>query len=135
MFIESCQLKPLNITKSGLKGLAAGIMWFKMAHIERCINDQSSCTIFYSPQQNIYSTKGINKQFMSFKHLFSCQNTSKAQTLLASTTLSLYIYIYITMANVNSSFLLFLGSYGYALLLVLAGESLDLLYGSINMNF
>merc|ERR1712038_1364277 len=64
---------------------------------------------------------------------FLAKTTSEAPTLLSLPTI--YMTLSYWMANVNSSFLLFLGSTGCALLSVLAGESLGLLCGALVMNF
>lgn len=141
-------LTPLNIIKSVLKGLIAGLMWFQMEHTERYINDRSSYffftmtfwvfsamygAIFTFPMERSIILKERASGSYHLSAYFLAKTTSEAPTLLALPTI--YMTLSYWMANVNSSFLLFLGSTGCALLSVLAGESLGLLCGALVMNF
>lgn len=141
-------LTPLNIIKSVLKGLIAGLMWFQMEHTERYINDRSSYffftmtfwvfsamygAIFTFPMERSIILKERKSGSYYLSAYFLAKTTSEAPTLLTLPTV--YMTISYWMANVNSSFPLFLGSTGCALFSVLAGESLGLLCGSIMMDF
>ena len=139
---------PLNVIKSILLGLVAGLMWFQMKDTEKYINDRSSYffftmtfwvfdamfgAIFAFPMERSIIFKERASGSYHLSAYFLAKTTSEAPTLLSLPTIFMIISYW--MANVNSSFLLFLASTGCALLSVCAGESIGLLCGALVMDF
>ncbi len=139
---------PLNVIKSILLGLVAGLMWFQMKDTEKFINDRSSYffftmtfwvfdamfgAIFAFPMERSIIFKERASGSYHLSAYFLAKTTSEAPTLFSLPTIFMTISYW--MANVNSSFVIFLGSTACALLSVCAGESIGLLCGALVMDF
>merc|ERR1719491_2581751 len=123
-------------------------MWFQMDDTEKYVNDRSSyffftmtfwifdamfAAVFAFPMERSIILKERASGSYHLSAYFLAKTTSEAPTLLSLPII--FVTISYWLANINSSFLLFLASTGITLLSVGAGESLGLLCGAVIMEF
>jgi len=140
---RSAIFTPINLIKSALIGLCAGLLWFQLPYTSAEVFNRSSLFFFTMTYWVFDAMFGAFMAFPSerailFKerasgsyHLsayFLAKTTSEAPTRLALP--AIYMTIAYWLSGVNNSFLIFLASTGCTLLSVLAGESIGLLIGT-----
>jgi ABC-type multidrug transport system permease subunit len=140
---RSAIFTPINLIKSALIGLCAGLLWFQLPYTSSQIYNRSSLFFFTMTYWVFDAMFGAFMAFPSerailFKerasgsyHLsayFLAKTTSEAPTRLILP--AIYMTIAYWLSGVNNSFVVFLESTGCTLLSVLAGESIGLLIGT-----
>jgi len=133
----------MNLVKSALIGLMAGLLWFQMPYTEATVFDRSS---YYFFTMTFWVFDAMFTAFMAFPqersimlkerasgsyHLsayFLAKTTSEAPTRMILPFI--YMIVSYWLAGVNFNFAIFLGSTICTLLSVLAGESIGLLVGT-----
>jgi ABC-type multidrug transport system ATPase subunit len=133
----------LNLIKSGVIGLMAGLLWFQLPYTEATVFDRSS---YYFFTMTYWVFDAMFTAFMAFPQERSIMLKERASGsyhlsayFLAKTTSEaparmvlpfIYMIVSYWLAGVNYNFLIFLGSTVCTLLSVLAGESIGLLVGT-----
>jgi ABC-type multidrug transport system ATPase subunit len=140
---RSAIFTPMNIIKSVLIGLVAGLLYFQMDYTESSIQDRASYFFF---TMTYWVMDSMFQSFMTFpteRDVVLKERASGSYRLsayfLAKTTSELparlilpcvYMVISFWMASISNSFSIFLATVGITLLSVMTGEAIGLLVGS-----
>jgi ABC-type multidrug transport system ATPase subunit/ABC-type multidrug transport system permease subunit len=133
----------LNMIKSVALGLVAGLLWFQIEVTEKSVRDISSFFFFSVTYWVFDSMFNALLAFPSERTIILKERASASYRLsayfLAKTTAEaptrfilplLYMVIAYWMLGVNDRFSIFLGTTGFTLLSVLAGEAIGLVIGA-----
>jgi len=145
---RSAILTPINLVKSICLALLVGLLWFQLEDTERIVADRASYAFFtitfwifegtFSALFGFPAERAIifKERASGSYHLsayFMAKTLSEMPTRLILPLLFISVTFWMTAAN--SSFVVFLGVCGCALLGVLAGESIGLFVGALIMDF
>ena len=140
---RSAIFTPINVIKSALLGVVAGLLWFQTENTERTVEDRIS---YYFFTMTFWVLDSMYEALMVFPfelevilkerasasyHLsayFMAKTTSEAPTILSLPFI--YMCISFWMSGINNRFGVFVGSTACTLMSVLAGESLGLCIGA-----
>lgn len=140
---RSAIFTPLNLTKSIMIGIVAGLLWFQMPYTEQRVRDRSAYYFFTMTYWVFDSMFGALLAFPSEKTVILKERASGSYHLsayfMAKTSSDFPVrltlpFLYMTtsfwMAGVDNRFVVFLTSTCCTLLSVTAGEALGLLIGA-----
>lgn len=140
---RSAIFTPLNLIKSAVLGVIAGLLWFQLPYTERTVKDRSSYYFFTMTYWVFDSMFGALLSFPSERVVILKERASASYHLsayfLAKTTSEapvrlvlpvIYMVISYWMAGISPRFTIFLSSVGCTLLSVLAGEAFGLFVGA-----
>ncbi len=140
---RSAIFTPLNLIKSAVLGVIAGLLWFQLPYTERTVKDRSSYYFFTMTYWVFDSMFGALLSFPSERIVILKERASASYHLsayfLAKTTSEapvrlvlpiIYMVISYWMAGISPRFTIFLSSVGCTLLSVLAGEAFGLFIGA-----
>lgn len=134
---------PLNLIKSAVIGIIAGLLYFQLEHTEKSVRDMSSfffftmtywvfdsmyTALYAFPAERTVILKERASASYRLSAYFMAKTTSEAPTRLVLPLI--YNVIAFWMTGVNNKFSVFLGQTGCILLSVLSGEAIGLLIGA-----
>lgn len=140
---RSAIFTPINLIKSAVLGLIAGLVWFQQDYTESTVYDRSAYYFFtmtywvFDSMFNALLTFPLErtvilKERASASYQLSAYFMAKTMSEAPTRLVLPFIYMCISfwLAGLSSSFAVFLASTFCTLLSVLAGESLGLLIGA-----